>query len=75
MDKFIFWLLTILCVWGKLTIGMPLRISPDEANWLDEEENASQYEASRAANNEDTGASRKLEHDENIRRLQGNRNR
>lgn len=77
MGKVIFCLLIMFCVWGKLTTGKPLphqRMSPEDFEWINEEENTPQEETPVVVN-EETGGSHEMTVEDNIRRMQGNRNR
>ena len=74
MEKLIIWLLTIFCVWGTLTIGLPLRNSPHEFLHLDEDESHSRPQPPRVINEESVDTT-EMSVEENVRRMQGNRNR
>ena len=74
MKKVIFWLLTTFFIWGELVTGLPLRISPDEFQHLEEEVSLSRAQSQRAIN-EDSGVTTEMSVEENVRRMQGNRNR
>ena len=64
--------ITILCVWGGLVAGIPLRISPDEFQHLDEIETPSHQPPN---NEERPRTSTEMSVEDNVRRMQGNRNR
>ena len=69
-------LILILCVWGG--IAMPrkgLRISPDEFQHLDEVESHSREEPTTTLNEERKRVTTEMSVEDNVRRMQGNRNR
>jgi hypothetical protein len=74
MRKVIFWLPTIFCTWGALVSGLPLRISPDEFQHLEEEEILSRAQTPSTVK-EDADSTTEMSVEENVRRMQGNRNR
>ena len=68
MDKTIFCNILLLCILGKLTDGVPVpnhrhRVDHQAYNWLD------------VPNEEEQDQPRKLTKDENLLRMQENRNR
>ena len=74
MRKVLFWLLPIFCIWRASVTGLPLRISPDEFQHLEEEEIVSRAQHPRAGM-EDAVGTTEMSVEENVRRMQGNRNR
>ena len=68
-------IITILCVWGGLAVGVPLRISPDEFQHLDELEPQSRQPPTPRLNEERIHTSTEMTVEDNVRRMQGNRNR
>ena len=75
MERVIFWLLTIFCVWDNFTEGVPLRISQREFQHLNEEKSFARQHQPSNIDNEETGADGEMTVAENVRRMQGNRNR
>ena len=68
-------LIIILCVWGGIANASPLRISPDEFQHLDEVESHSREEPTTTLNEERTRVTTEMSVEDNVRRMQGNRNR
>ena len=68
-------LITILCVWGGIATASPLRISPDEFQHLDEVESHSHEEPTTTLNDERIRETTEMSVEDNVRRMQGNRNR
>ena len=65
----------MLCVWGGLTFGTPLRNSPYEFQHLDEVESHPRKPPTTASNEERTRTTTEMSVEDNVRRMQGNRNR
>ena len=74
MGNFTLWFLAVSCICGQLAVGLPLRISPDEFQHLEQEENHSKSQKLRPTNEERIGTT-EMSVEENVRRMQGNRNR
>ena len=73
-------LIAILCVWGGIATASPLRpkslrISPDEFQHLDELESHSREEPTTTLNEDRARVTTEMSVEDNVRRMQGNRNR
>ena len=68
-------LIIILCVWEGIATASPLRNSPHEFQHLDEVESHSREEPTTSLNEERIRDTTEMSVEDNVRRMQGNRNR
>ena len=68
-------LIIILCVWGGIATASPLRFSQKELQHLDEVESHSREEPTTTLNEERIRGTTEMSVEDNVRRMQGNRNR